>query len=86
LLCEDLFKQFLVIVEQDIVQALKAANHVYCPQEGRIALTGAAATLTREAISALTSEREGCERQGYAPTITGAAMSSETTAVMCRQH
>jgi branched-chain amino acid transport system ATP-binding protein len=42
----------LVIVEQDIVQALKAANHVYCLQEGRIALAGAAATLTREAISA----------------------------------
>src|SRR5690348_12665683 len=42
----------LVIVEQDIVQALKAANHVYCLQEGRVALTGAAATLTREAISA----------------------------------
>src|SRR5215813_8477850 len=42
----------LVIVEQDVVQALKAANHVYCLQEGRIALAGAAATLTREAISA----------------------------------
>jgi branched-chain amino acid transport system ATP-binding protein len=42
----------LVIVEQDIVQALKAANHVYCLQEGRVALTGAAGTLTREAISA----------------------------------
>ena len=42
----------LVIVEQDIVQALKAANHVYCLQEGRVALAGAAATLTREAISA----------------------------------
>ena len=42
----------LIIVEQDIVQALKAANHVYCLQEGRIALAGAAATLTREAISA----------------------------------
>src|SRR5499433_891184 len=42
----------LVIVEQDIVQALKAANHVYCLQEGRIALAGAATTLTREAISA----------------------------------
>src|SRR5262249_25547497 len=37
----------LVIVEQDIVQALKAANQVYCLQEGRIALAGAAATLTR---------------------------------------
>src|SRR5215467_6596742 len=42
----------LVIVEQDIMQALKAANRVYCLQEGRIALTGSAATLTREAISA----------------------------------
>ena len=42
----------LVIVEQDIVQALHAANHVYCQQEGRVALAGAAGTLTREAISA----------------------------------
>ena len=42
----------LIIVEQDIVQALKAAAHVYCLQEGRVALTGAAGTLTREAISA----------------------------------
>jgi branched-chain amino acid transport system ATP-binding protein len=42
----------LIIVEQDIVQALKAANHVYCLQEGRVALTGSAATLTRDAISA----------------------------------
>jgi branched-chain amino acid transport system ATP-binding protein len=42
----------LMIVEQDIVQALKAAAHAYCLQEGRVALTGAAGTLTREAISA----------------------------------
>jgi branched-chain amino acid transport system ATP-binding protein len=42
----------LVIVEQDVVQALKAANQVYCLQEGRVALAGAAATLTRETISA----------------------------------
>jgi len=42
----------LIIVEQDIVQALKAANHVYCLQEGRVALAGDAATLTREAIAA----------------------------------
>ena len=42
----------LVIVEQDIVQALRVANRVYCLQEGRVALTGSAATLTREAISA----------------------------------
>jgi branched-chain amino acid transport system ATP-binding protein len=42
----------LIIVEQDIVQALKAANHVYCLQEGRVALTGTAGSLTHEAISA----------------------------------
>jgi branched-chain amino acid transport system ATP-binding protein len=42
----------LIIVEQDIVQALNAASHVYCLQEGRVALEGAASGLTREAISA----------------------------------
>jgi branched-chain amino acid transport system ATP-binding protein len=42
----------IVIVEQDIVQALEAAEHVYCLQEGRVALEGATATVTREAISA----------------------------------
>jgi len=42
----------LVIVEQDIVQALAAASHVYCLQEGRVALSGAAGALTRDAISA----------------------------------
>jgi branched-chain amino acid transport system ATP-binding protein len=42
----------LIIVEQDIVQALRAANHVYCLQEGRVALQGAADDLTRESISA----------------------------------
>ena len=42
----------LVIVEQDIVQALTAAAQVYCLQEGRVALAGAAANLTREAIAA----------------------------------
>ena len=42
----------LVIVEQDIVRALEAAARVYCLQEGRVALAGAASTLTREAISA----------------------------------
>src|SRR5215831_12095388 len=41
----------LVIVEQDIVQALNAAQHVYCLQEGRVALAGEARSLTREAIS-----------------------------------
>jgi branched-chain amino acid transport system ATP-binding protein len=42
----------LVIVEQDIAQALKAAAQVYCLQEGRVALQGAAADLTRESIAA----------------------------------
>src|SRR6188474_617873 len=42
----------LVIVEQDIVQALRAASHVYCLQEGRVALQGAARDLSREKISA----------------------------------
>jgi branched-chain amino acid transport system ATP-binding protein len=42
----------LVIVEQDIVQALEAATQVYCLQEGRVALQGAASALTREAIAA----------------------------------
>ena len=42
----------LVIVEQDIVQALKSARHVYCLQEGRVRLQGAARALSREAIAA----------------------------------
>ena len=42
----------LIVVEQDIVQALRAASHVYCLQEGRVALQGAAGELTRERISA----------------------------------
>jgi branched-chain amino acid transport system ATP-binding protein len=42
----------LIVVEQDIAQALKAARQVYCLQEGRIALQGPARELTREKISA----------------------------------
>jgi branched-chain amino acid transport system ATP-binding protein len=42
----------IVLVEQDIVQALKAAQRVYCLQEGRVALTGEAKALTREQIAA----------------------------------
>ena len=42
----------MIIVEQDIMQALGAAQQVYCLQEGRVALSGATATVTREAISA----------------------------------
>ena len=40
-----------IVVEQDIQQALKIADHVYCMLEGRVALSGPAASLTREAIS-----------------------------------
>ncbi|MGB8045578.1 MAG: ABC transporter ATP-binding protein [Pseudolabrys sp.] len=42
----------LIIVEQDIAQALRAASQVYCLQEGRVALKGPARELTRDAISA----------------------------------
>jgi branched-chain amino acid transport system ATP-binding protein len=42
----------IVLVEQDIVQALKAAQRVYCLQEGRVALAGKAKDLTREQIAA----------------------------------
>src|SRR5690349_5642477 len=42
----------LIIVEQDIAQALRAASHIYCLQEGRIALQGPAPQLSRESISA----------------------------------
>jgi branched-chain amino acid transport system ATP-binding protein len=40
----------IVIVEQDIVQALAVSTKVYCLQEGRMTLSGAPAELTREAI------------------------------------
>jgi branched-chain amino acid transport system ATP-binding protein len=42
----------LVIVEQDIVQALAVADRVYCFQEGRMTLTGKPTELTRDAIHA----------------------------------
>jgi branched-chain amino acid transport system ATP-binding protein len=41
----------LVIVEQDIAQALAAASRVYCLQEGRVAFAGAARDATREAVA-----------------------------------
>jgi branched-chain amino acid transport system ATP-binding protein len=40
----------LVLVEQDIVQALKAASRAYCFQEGRLSLAGRAAELSRTQI------------------------------------
>ncbi len=42
----------IVIVEQDISQALKVADRLYCMMEGRITLSGTPAELTREAIHA----------------------------------
>jgi branched-chain amino acid transport system ATP-binding protein len=42
----------LILVEQDVVQALKAAQRVYCLQAGRVALSGAAKDLDRETIAA----------------------------------
>jgi branched-chain amino acid transport system ATP-binding protein len=41
----------LVVVEQDLNQALAAADQVCCLQEGRVALAGAPAALTRAAIT-----------------------------------
>jgi branched-chain amino acid transport system ATP-binding protein len=42
----------LIIVEQDIGQALKVADRVYCMMEGRVTLTCKPADLSREAIHA----------------------------------
>ena len=41
----------IVIVEQDVAQALAAADRVTCLREGRVVLEGAAGALTREAIT-----------------------------------
>jgi branched-chain amino acid transport system ATP-binding protein len=40
----------VVIVEQDVMQAVNATSYVYCLQEGRIALEGASSTLSREQL------------------------------------
>ena len=40
----------VVVVEQDIGQALKVADRVYCLMEGRVTLTGKPADLSRAAI------------------------------------
>lgn len=42
----------IVVVEQDINQALSVADRVYCMQEGRVSLTGRPDALTREEITA----------------------------------
>jgi branched-chain amino acid transport system ATP-binding protein len=41
----------LVIVEQDVSLAQRVSSRVYCFQEGRVALSGDSAALTREQIS-----------------------------------
>ena len=40
----------VLLVEQDIVQAMKVADRVYCFQEGRLSLTGRPRELTRDQI------------------------------------
>jgi branched-chain amino acid transport system ATP-binding protein len=40
----------VVVVEQDIGQALKIADRVYCMMEGRVTLEGTPASLSRDAI------------------------------------
>jgi branched-chain amino acid transport system ATP-binding protein len=40
----------IVIVEQDIAQALKVADRVYCMMEGRVTLSGRSADLSRDDI------------------------------------
>jgi branched-chain amino acid transport system ATP-binding protein len=40
----------IILVEQDIVQALKVADRVYCFQEGRLALKGRPSELSAETI------------------------------------
>ena len=42
----------IILVEQDIVQAMKVADRVYCFQEGRVSLAGSPSALTREQIHA----------------------------------
>ena len=40
----------IVLVEQDIVQAMKVADRIYCFQEGRVSLSGRPAELTKDQI------------------------------------
>ncbi len=42
----------IVVVEQDVNQAMAVADRVYCFQEGRVSLTGTPGELTRDQISA----------------------------------
>jgi branched-chain amino acid transport system ATP-binding protein len=58
----------LLLVEQDINQALAAADHVSCLLEGRVSLSGRPADLDREAI---TAAYFGLEPTAGAPEIGG---------------
>ena len=40
----------LIVVEQDIAQAMAVADRVYCFQEGRVTLSGPPSALSRDAI------------------------------------
>ena len=40
----------MIIVEQDIGQALKVSDRVYCMMEGRVTLSGTPEELSRDAI------------------------------------
>jgi branched-chain amino acid transport system ATP-binding protein len=42
----------IIVVEQDIVQAMKVSDRVYCFSEGRMTLSGSPGTLSREDIHA----------------------------------
>ena len=42
----------IVIVEQDVMQAVAATSYVYCLQEGRISLEGPSASLSRDQLKA----------------------------------
>jgi branched-chain amino acid transport system ATP-binding protein len=42
----------ILLVEQDVSQALRAADRVYCLLEGRVSLQGRADDLSREQITA----------------------------------
>jgi branched-chain amino acid transport system ATP-binding protein len=41
----------IVLVEQDIGQAMRAADRLYCFQEGQVSLSGRADAFSREKIS-----------------------------------
>jgi branched-chain amino acid transport system ATP-binding protein len=41
----------VVVVEQDISQAMRVASRIYCFQEGRVSLTGKPSELSREQVS-----------------------------------